>query len=183
MPISLCYATILCQQSLTKHSFCTARVYIDILSIISCSDDLYLYRTTCRVIILLWRPFHKCLARLKKSINPRSSVIRAFTTFMTLSFSKTLSLTFIAFSPIPYYERENSWYYLSLVNPDYYKNKSQQNTVFEQTIFYILFHSTLNSVNTDILAYCSSPALPHLNVSVSFFLIVVLRSIMLSMCS
>ncbi len=43
---------------------------------------------------------------------------------MTLSFSKTLSLTFIAFSAIPYYERENS-YYLSFVNPDIRTNYSK----------------------------------------------------------
>ncbi len=119
-----------------------------------------LHARNCRVIILLWSPFHKCFARLKKSINPRSSVIRAFTTFMTLSFSKILSLTFIAFSAIPYYERENSWYYLSLVNPDIRTNHSVTQYLKRLYIFYILFHSNFNSVNTDILAYCSSPALP-----------------------
>ncbi len=42
---------------------------------------------------------------------------------MTLSFSKILSLTFIALSPTKYNEG-NSWYYLSLVNTDIRTNQS-----------------------------------------------------------
>ena len=82
-----------------------------------------LHARNTRVIIILWKPFHKCFAHLKRSIDPTTSVIRTFTTFVTLSFSKIIWITFITLSPSKYDEEERS-YSISLINPDIRSNYS-----------------------------------------------------------
>ena len=48
-----------------------------------------------RVIVCLWRPFHKCFSSLRRSWDPKSSVINAFATFLLLS---SFKVCFLAFS-------------------------------------------------------------------------------------
>ena len=38
-----------------------------------------------RLVVFLWKPFHKCFTQFRRSWDPRSSVINAFTTFIILS--------------------------------------------------------------------------------------------------
>ena len=51
-----------------------------------------------KMVVCLWKPFHKCFAHFRRSWDPRSSVINAFTTFLLLSSFKigfvTLNLTY-----------------------------------------------------------------------------------------
>ena len=46
-----------------------------------------------RPIILLWRPFHKCCIRFSKIVNIQSSIVKAFATFLLLSYVKLLNTT------------------------------------------------------------------------------------------
>ena len=46
-------------------------------------------RNVC-VIVQLWRPFHKCVAKLRRSYDPKASIFNAFATFTLLSFSNIL---------------------------------------------------------------------------------------------
>ena len=48
-----------------------------------------------RFIVCLWRPFHKCFSSLRRSWDPKSSVINAFATFLLLS---SFKVCFLAFS-------------------------------------------------------------------------------------
>ena len=41
-----------------------------------------------------WKPFHWCLTRLKNEMNIKTSLVDAFATFFSLSYSKTLNTTF-----------------------------------------------------------------------------------------
>ena len=47
-----------------------------------------------RVIIWLWRPFHRCFVRFRREWNIRTSLIDAFATFLLLSYVKFLSVSF-----------------------------------------------------------------------------------------
>ena len=47
-----------------------------------------------RPIVLLWRPFHRCTARLRQRWNLRHSIIDAFATFLVLSYMKLLSTSY-----------------------------------------------------------------------------------------
>ena len=52
-----------------------------------------LYARGCRPIIWLWRPFHKCSIRFSKIVNIQSSIVKAFATFLLLSYVKLLNTT------------------------------------------------------------------------------------------
>ena len=47
-----------------------------------------------KIFVCLWRPFHKCFVRLRRSWDVRSSIVDAFTTFILLSYVKFTSVTF-----------------------------------------------------------------------------------------
>ena len=50
-------------------------------------------------VVALWKPFHKCFSKCRRTLDPTSSVIAAFSTFISLSFSKSLYITFSITSP------------------------------------------------------------------------------------
>ena len=54
-----------------------------------------------RVIVCLWRPFHKCFSSLRRSWDPKSSVINAFATFLLLS---SFKVCFLAFSMMDHFK-------------------------------------------------------------------------------
>ena len=47
------------------------------------------------VIVLLWKPFNKCVSKVRRSLDPKVSIFNAFSTFTLLSLSKILFLTSI----------------------------------------------------------------------------------------
>ena len=47
-----------------------------------------------KVVIFVWRPFHVCFARFRRRWNPKGSVINAFATFLLLSYSKLLTVSY-----------------------------------------------------------------------------------------
>ena len=47
-----------------------------------------------RLVVLLWKPFHQCFVYFRRSWDCETSVIRAFSTFLLLSFSKVLFVSF-----------------------------------------------------------------------------------------
>ncbi len=68
-----------------------------------------LHARNLRIIIILWKPFHKCFARLRRSVDPRSSVIAAFSTFLSLSFSRILHITCLVLTPGKYRPNVNTY--------------------------------------------------------------------------
>ena len=47
-----------------------------------------------RVVVCVWRPFHVCFARFRRRWDPKGSVINAFATFLLLSYSKLLTVSY-----------------------------------------------------------------------------------------
>ena len=47
-----------------------------------------------RPVVLLWKPFHRCFVYFRRSWDTEASVISAFSTFLLLSFSKILFVTY-----------------------------------------------------------------------------------------
>ena len=52
-----------------------------------------LHARNCTLLTVIWKPFHKCITRLRRSLDPRASIVNAFSTFLFLNLSK---LIFIA---------------------------------------------------------------------------------------
>ena len=48
-----------------------------------------------RPVVLLWKPFHRCFVYFRRSWDSEASIINAFATFLLLSFSKILFVSFI----------------------------------------------------------------------------------------
>ena len=53
-----------------------------------------LHDNNFRLVVLLWRPFHRYFVHLRRRWDSTASIINAFTTFMLLSFSKILFVSF-----------------------------------------------------------------------------------------
>ena len=47
-----------------------------------------------RIVVFVWRPFHVCFARFRRRWDPKGSVINAFATFLLLSYSKLLTVSY-----------------------------------------------------------------------------------------
>ena len=58
-----------------------------------------LHAHNCRLIVLVWKPFHWCLARFRRQWNMKRSVIDAFATFLLLPYVKLLSISFSLLIP------------------------------------------------------------------------------------
>ena len=53
-----------------------------------------MYDRGVRVVVCVWRPFHVCFARFRRKWDPKGSVINAFATFLLLSYSKLLTVSY-----------------------------------------------------------------------------------------
>ena len=53
-----------------------------------------LHAHNCRQIVLVWKPFHWCLARFRRQWNMKTSIVDAFATFLLLSYVKLLNISF-----------------------------------------------------------------------------------------
>ena len=53
-----------------------------------------MYDSGVRVVVCVWRPFHVCFARFRRKWNLKGSVIHAFATFLFLSYSKMLTVSY-----------------------------------------------------------------------------------------
>ena len=60
-----------------------------------------LHDNNIRPVVWLWKPFHRHFVRFRRRWDPRASIINAFTTFLLLSFSKIL---FVSFTLLPTFD-------------------------------------------------------------------------------
>ena len=59
-----------------------------------------LHARGCRLVFWLWRPFHRCCVQFTRIMDIRSSIIKAFATFLLLSYVKLLNSTTDMLSPV-----------------------------------------------------------------------------------
>ena len=67
-----------------------------------------LHEHNFRVIVLVWKPFHKCFARFRQQWDIRTSIIDAFATFLLLSNIKLLSASFDLLIPTSVFNMNGS---------------------------------------------------------------------------
>ena len=61
---------------------------------------IQLYGRNFRLIVWLWKPFWYCCYRFRRSWEPKTSIIDAFATFILLSYTKFMFVSFCLLSPI-----------------------------------------------------------------------------------
>ena len=74
-----------------------------------------LHDSNFKVIICLWRPFHRCFVHFRRDWNIKTSLIDAFATFLLLSYMKFLYVSFKLLTPVPIFNAKGetlSKYYL-----------------------------------------------------------------------
>ena len=64
-----------------------------ILILITCVC-IKLHDHNFRLVVLLWKPFHRCFVYFRRSWDSEASIVNAFATFLLLSFSKILFVSF-----------------------------------------------------------------------------------------
>ena len=74
-----------------------------------------LHARGCQALVWLWRPFHRCCVRFTRVMDIQSSIIKAFATFLLLSYVKLLNTTLDILMPVQLYhinpnEDGSSWY-------------------------------------------------------------------------
>ena len=62
------------------------------------------YARDCRLIVWLWRPFSRCLAFVLRGRELNFSLVHAFSSFLLLSYSKILFVSFQLLTPITLYD-------------------------------------------------------------------------------
>ena len=55
---------------------------------------IVMYDRGVRVVVCVWRPFRVCFTRFRRRWNPKGSVINTFATFLLLSYSKLLTVSY-----------------------------------------------------------------------------------------
>ena len=74
-----------------------------------------------KIVVLFWRPFHKCFARCRRKWELEGSVVNAFATFLLLSFCKTCSISFNLLQNVKVWDicgsNNNRLYYEASVEP------------------------------------------------------------------
>ena len=67
--------------------------YYPLLLIFITYVAIELHARNFKPIVILWRPFHKCCVRIRRGLDPKSSIINAFATFLVLSIGKIIFLS------------------------------------------------------------------------------------------
>ena len=52
-----------------------------------------LHARNFKPVVLFWRPFHKCCVRIRRGLDPKSSIVNAFATFLVLSINKIIFIS------------------------------------------------------------------------------------------
>ena len=55
---------------------------------------IQLHARDCKPLVYLWKPFHRCCARVSERWSPSESLIHTFASFLILSYSKVLHVSF-----------------------------------------------------------------------------------------
>ena len=66
-----------------------------------------LHDNNFRPIVWLWKPFHRHFAHIRRKWDSKASIVNAFTTFLLLSFSKILFVSFTLLFTIPFNHNYN----------------------------------------------------------------------------
>ena len=80
----------------TVHAFALEYLvaFYPIFLILTTFICIKLHDNNFRIVVWLWKPFHRHLARLRRRWDSTASIINTFTTFLLLSFSKILFVSF-----------------------------------------------------------------------------------------
>ena len=69
-----------------------------------------LHARNCTLLTVMWKPFHKCITHLRRSLDPRASIVNAFSTFLLLNLSKIIFIARNSLYSTPIYRADSMSY-------------------------------------------------------------------------
>ena len=99
-----------------------------------------LHDNNFRPVVWLWKPFHRYFAHLRRRWDSKASIINAFTTFLLLSFSKILfvSFTLLYLSVVDVYHHDNITQLCVLYYDSTVECHSQEQLIFATIAVFVL---------------------------------------------
>ena len=61
------------------------------------------------LVTIIWKPFHRCVTRLRRSWDPTASIINAFSMFLLLNFSKVITVAWHYFYSTHIFSKSGHW--------------------------------------------------------------------------
>ena len=105
-----------------------------------------LHARGCRVLVWLWRPFHRCCVRFTRIMDIQSSIVKAFATFLLLSYVKLLNATVDILLPtVAYNVHEDviGWYVYYDASYKYFRKEHLPYAIMSIFIFILFVLSPL----------------------------------------
>ena len=102
-----------------------------------------LHARGCRVLVWLWRPFHRCCVQFTRAMDIQSSIIKAFATFLLLSYVKLLNTTLDILIPVQLYHANpnkdsSGWYVYYDASYQYFSKDHLPYALLGVSLFLIL---------------------------------------------
>ena len=103
-----------------------------------------LHAHNVRVVVWLWKPFNSCFARFRRTWDIQHSIVNAFSTFLLLSYSKILSISFRLLYQSPIYNVNGTRIASALqIHPTLQSFKSYHSGISLMAILIIIVFSIL----------------------------------------
>ena len=112
--------------------------FLPLLLIIICYILIELHGRNYRSIRYMWRPFRSCLKKIYKNREPKTSIIDAFATFLLLSYSKIMYISFSLFAPgylYDYSRRKEGVYFYFDASQEMFSGKRAVLVIFAMVVF------------------------------------------------
>ena len=98
-----------------------------------------LHDRNVRVVVWMWRPFHRCLAPFRKSLkwNPKASIVNTFATFLTLAYTKLIIVSgrLLAGTKVTDIQGNSSYFMLLAPTVPYFGNKHLPFAILAISVF------------------------------------------------
>ena len=100
-----------------------------------------LHARGCRLLVWLWRPFHRCCVWFTRTMDIQSSIVKAFATFFLLSYVKLLNSTVDILLPVKIYNIHQEAVGLYVYYDASYKYFSKEHLPYAITsiVFFLTF--------------------------------------------
>ena len=98
---------------------CVSSIYPILLILLTCSC-IELHDRNFKLLVWLWKPFHKCFVHLRRRWDPKSDIIDVFITFFFLSYTRSSYKVLLFLSSLPvntYNVSKVSVHRIALVDP------------------------------------------------------------------
>ena len=85
---------------------CFIEAFYSLVLVVFTYVFIQLHAYNFKPVVICWSPFHQCFTRLRRSIDPKSSVIGAFATFILLSYTRLIDVSISLLYPAYIYNME-----------------------------------------------------------------------------